>query len=228
MVKGVSLGPGDPELLTLKGLKALLEADIVYYPGSISKGVRKSYVLPILTYHGIKEEVLRGFFLNMDDDRTQVKKVYEAVAQEIVLQAKAGKQIVIVCEGDLSLYASFSYILAHLQAANTEIELIPGVNSFSLAASQHQIPLSLLNDTVGVLPRVKSLEIIKEYFEKFDTLILMKVKTNWNEFYEALVHQQWQLFYAERLGTAEEFITTDIRDLMDREIPYFSLLILKK
>ena len=182
MVKGVSLGPGDPELLTLKGLKALLEADIVYYPGSISKGVRKSYVLPILTYHGIKEEVLRGFFLNMDDDRTQVKKVYETVAQEIVLQAKAGKQIVIVCEGDLSLYASFSYILAHLQAANTAIELIPGVNSFSLAASQHQIPLSLLNDTVGVLPRVKSLEIIKEYFEKFDTLILMKVKTNWNEF----------------------------------------------
>lgn len=164
----------------------------------------------------------------MDDDRTQVKKVYETVAQEIVLQAKAGKQIVIVCEGDLSLYASFSYILAHLQAANTEIELIPGVNSFSLAASQHQIPLSLLNDTVGVLPRVKSLEIIKEYFEKFDTLILMKVKTNWNEFYEALMHQQWQLFYAERLGTAEEFITTDIRDLMDREIPYFSLLILKK
>jgi precorrin-2/cobalt-factor-2 C20-methyltransferase len=126
------------------------------------------------------------------------------------------------------LYASFSYILTRLKALELPVTLVPGISSFSLGAAQHQIPLSLLNETIAVVPRVHSFKEIATCLQTFDTLILMKVKTNWKEVYQDLKTQPWQFYYCERLGTAQEYTTTNLEELLGREIPYFSLLIIKK
>ncbi len=228
MVYGVALGPGDPELLTLKALRVLQESDVIFYPGSSFQGVKKSYLFPLLKFHKLENKELRGFYLDMSDDRTQAKEVYHRTVLEIEELVKTGKKVSVVCEGDLSLYASFSYILDHLKNLNIPVELIPGINSFSLGAAKHQVPLSLLNDKVLIVPRIKSMEEITQYFHQFDTLVLMKVKTSWKEFYKELTAQNWKFYYCERLGTDQEYITTDLQEISSREIPYFSLLIIKK
>ncbi len=227
-IHGIALGPGDPELLTLKALRILNEVDVIFYPGSINSGVRKSFVYPILQFHKLEDKELKGFFLKMSNDRSQASEVYEATAQEIKQAYHSGKKIAIVCEGDISLYASFSYLLAKLQKLELPVSLVPGINSFSLGAAQHQVPLSLLNDKVAVIPRVKSIDQITQYFQEFDTVILMKIRSGWNDFQSELAQKDWKCYYCERLGTKEEFITSDLTTLTQREIPYFSLLIIKK
>lgn len=227
-IYGVALGPGDPELLTLKALRILKEADLIFYPGSISKDQKKSFVYPILQYHGLEKKELTGFFLKMSSDRKEASDTYTITTKNIEEAYHSGKKIAIVCEGDISLYASFSYILKQLQDLELPISLVPGINSFSLGASRHQVPLSLLNDKVAILPRVKNIEEITQYFQEFDTVVLMKIRSGWNTFYTDLVQKNWKYYYCERLGTNKEYITTEITALATREIPYFSLLIIKK
>ncbi|MDY8136634.1 precorrin-2 C(20)-methyltransferase [Aquimarina sp. 2201CG5-10] len=227
-IYGIALGPGDPELLTLKALRILKEVDLIFYPGSVAKGVKKSFVYPILQYHGLEDKELKGFFLEMSNDRKQASEVYEATAKEIAIASSSGKKIAVVCEGDISLYASFSYLLTKLQELQVPVSLIPGINSFSLGAARHQLPLGLLNDKVAVIPRIRNIQEIDKYFQDFDTLILMKIRSVWKDIQLELAQTPWKCYYCERLGTNEEYITTDLAMLTHREIPYFSLLIIKK
>lgn len=227
-IYGVALGPGDPELLTLKALRVLKEADIIFYPGSIFQGIKKSYVHPILAYHHLDKKELHGFFLEMSSDRTAATAIYNKTFEKIQIAYNSGKKVAVVCEGDLSLYASFSYILELVKENNLPVSLIPGINSFSLGASEHQIPLSILNDKVAIVPRVKNIEEIDTYLKNFDTIILMKIRKGWEHFYLQLKEKDWSCYYCERLGTDNAFITEDLSVLKRREIPYFSLLIIKK
>lgn len=228
-IYGVSLGPGDPELLTLKALRVLKESDIIFYPGSLyADGRKESYVLPMLNYHGIEESKLRGFFLQMSLDRTAAEITYAETAADIAAAISEGRKVSIVCEGDLSFYASFSYLLEKLQEKQLPIELIPGINSFSLGAAKHQVPVSLQNERVAILPLQADIEAIERRMLDFDTLILMKVRFGWKNLRDKLTKKNWKFYYCERLGTGQEFISSDLNELQDREIPYFSLLIIKK
>ncbi|WP_255452814.1 precorrin-2 C(20)-methyltransferase [Aquimarina sp. RZ0] len=227
-IYGIALGPGDPELLTLKALRLLKEADLIFYPGSITDGVKKSYVYPLLEYHGLENKELKGFFLKMSSDRKQASEIYKSTAIEIREAYLLGKKIAVVCEGDISLYASFSYLLNKLQNLQLPVSLIPGINSFSLGAALHKEPLGLLNDKIAIIPRAKNIEEITRYLLDFDTVVLMKIRAGWREFQSELAGKDWEYYYCERLGTNQEYITTDLAAVTKREIPYFSLLIIKK
>lgn len=226
---GISLGPGDPELITVKGLKILRESDLIFYPGSVfSDGRKDSYVRPMLDHYQLEACKLQGFFLSMGTDRTAAEHTYRETAILIADAWKEGKKVSIVCEGDISFYASFSYLQEKLQQENIAIELVPGINSFSLGAAQHQVPLCLQNEKLAVLPLESDILSIEQRFEDFDTLILMKIRMGWKDLFPHLPGKAWKYYYCERLGTAAEYITSDINTLKDREIPYFSLLIIKK
>lgn len=228
-IQGVSLGPGDPELITVKGLRVLKESDIIFYPGSIlSDGSTASYVLPILEHYEVEKTKLQGFFLRMSADRFCAEETYERTALKILEVFQQGKKVSIVCEGDLSFYASFSYLLEKLHRLNIPVELIPGINSFSLGAARHQIPLCLQDQKVSVLPREESIENIELALQQYDTVILMKIRPGWKNLRQHLLSKSWSYYYCERLGTENEFVTSDITELQGREIPYFSLLIIKR
>lgn len=228
-IYGISLGPGDPELLTLKSLRILRASDIIFYPGSItSAGTTSSFVLPLLQYHQLDPGKLEGFFLKMQADREDAERTYEQTAAKILKAHQGGKQISIVCEGDLSFYASFSYLLNRLQDQHLEINLVPGVNSFSLGAAMHQIPIALQHEKVAVLPMETEGPNIAAALQDFDTVILMKIRAGWKKLWPYLVKSPWKCYYCEKLGTTAEFISSDMNKLKEREIPYFSLLIIKK
>ncbi|MBQ4802763.1 precorrin-2 C(20)-methyltransferase [Aquimarina sp. MMG015] len=228
-IYGVSLGPGDADLITLKGLKTLQKVDKIYYPGSLFKDGRKSsYSLSILNQYDLNMEKLQGFYLKMDLERAQAKTVYEATFQQVYTDYNKGLSVAIVSEGDISTFSSFSYLLEKIQACKLNINLIPGISSYLHLASESKIPLCLQNEKVVVIPRIQTRVELQEAIDNFDTVVLMKIKMVMNSINEVIDTKKHSITYAERLGTEKQFITNNWAIVSSREIPYFSLLIIKK
>lgn len=228
-IYGVSLGPGDPLLITVKGLQTLQQADKIYYPGSLlADGSTSSYSLQILQHYQLDADKLHGMFLKMSDDRDAAEQTYAATFQEMLADYKAGLQVAFVSEGDISFYSTFAYLLKHIQQHQLELEIIAGVPSFILGAAQHQSSLAILNEKIAILPRMKDRATLSRYLEEFETVVLIKVRSVLQDIRSLIQQTGIQIVYCERLGTTQQYITTDINDLENREIPYFSLLILKR
>lgn len=229
MVYGVSLGPGHPDLITVRGLQILQQVDKIYYPGSLfSDGGQSSYAHSILSHYALEESKLHGFFLRMNDQRAQAELIYEQTVNAILLDLKHQRSVAIVSEGDLSTYSSFSYILRRLKQHQLLIELVPGITSFALAAAEVQMPLCQLNEKVIILPRVQSEDQLVEALHQCDTLILMKIKSVVPIVLNVVADKKLTVHYYEKLGTPQQFITDDLRLLHKRDIPYFSLITIKK
>ncbi|WP_299778781.1 precorrin-2 C(20)-methyltransferase [uncultured Formosa sp.] len=228
-IYGVSLGPGDADLITLKGLKTLQQADKIYYPGSLFKDGRKeSYSLSILNQYDLDSNKLEGFYLKMDLEREQAKVIYETTFQHILSDYKKGLSIAIVSEGDISTYSSFSYLLEKMQEHDLAIDLIPGISSYLHLASESKMPLCLQNEKVVVIPRVQTKAELQEAIDNFDTVVLMKIISVIDIITSVIDTEKHSITYAERLGTDQQFITNDWATANKREIPYFSLIIIKK
>lgn len=228
-IYGISLGPGDPDLITFKGLKILQNSDKIYYPGSLlSNGKTTSFSLPILQYHQLDENKLVGMFLQMSDDRTQAEATYFATFQSILEDYNNGLTIAFVSEGDSLFYSTFAYLLEHIQKHQLDVEIIAGVPSFILGAAQHQMPLAILNEKIAIIPRVKDNQELETTLKDYDTVVLIKIRSVLHDITPFLQSSALTIMYCERLGTTQQYITTNIEDIKNREIPYFSLLIIKK
>lgn len=227
-IYGVSLSPGDPELITVKGLRILQQADKIYYPGSrLEDGHTTSFSLPILKHYSLDENKLVGMFLKMSDDRKEAEHIYASTFQQMLTDYKNGLHIAFVCEGDISFYSTFAYLLKPIQEHQLDVEIIAGVPSFILGAAVHQTPLAILNEKIAILPRMKNIEQLEKYLQEFETIILIKVRSVIAEITNFINANKLTIMYCERLGTEQQFITRDINEVQNREVPYFSLLIIK-
>lgn len=228
-IYGVSLGPGDPLLITVKGLQILQLADKIYYPGSILNDDKTtSYSLSILKHYHLDESKWCGMFLKMSDNREEAELTYAATFQQLLTDYNNGLKVAFVSEGDISFYSTFAYLLKHIHQHKLNVEIVAGVPSFILGAAVNQLPLAILNEKIAILPRMKNIETLERYIEEFETVVLIKVRSVINEITKLINNKNLTLVYCERLGTEKQYITTNINDLKGREIPYFSLLILKR
>ncbi len=228
-VTGVSLGPGDPKLITVKGLELLKKADKVYYPGSrFQDGRRDSFSLPILQQYRLDPAKLIGFYLKMSLDREEAIKLYKATSEQIKEDFAQGLHIVVVSEGDASTYSSFSYLLLYLRAAGISVDVVPGITSYALAAACQKAPLCLQNEKMLLLPRVQCEEELLQCLRHHDTVVLMKIRSVLPIIIAVLETNQLSFFYGERLGTEKAFTCSDLSVLKERKVPYFSLMIIKK
>lgn len=227
-IYGVSLGPGDPELITVKGLRVLQRADLIYYPGSLwPDGRQTSYSLPMLRALALDETRFRGLYLPMAFDRTAALQAYEQTFYQLKAACDAGLTVAFVSEGDITFFSTFAYLLPHVQAHGLAVEIIAGVPSFLLATAAHQVPLAVLREKVAIIPLLASRAALEQYLRDFETVVLIKVRGSLDYVRPVVAAGQATLLYAEKLGTTDQYLTTDLTALETREAPYFSLLILK-
>jgi precorrin-2/cobalt-factor-2 C20-methyltransferase len=227
-IYGVSLGPGDPGLITMKGWQVLQRADKIYYPGSLLPGGgMKSYSLTILQQLGLTEEKLCPVLLSMDAERAYNLDAYEAVFKQIKADCENGMQVAYVCEGDISFYSTFAYILHHINAAQLPVEIVAGIPSFLLAMALHQQPLAVLQERIAIVPFPESQAQLENYLTSFHTVVLIKVRHALAYIEPLVAAGKAVMLYGEKLGTAEQFISTGANELAQRQLPYFSLIILK-
>ncbi len=219
---GIGLGAGDPELLTIKGLKALQQADIIFYPSSNMEDPGSSFSAKILKQLDI-ETPMQAFHIPMKSDKRtdHYLQAYNNIKSEIL----QGKNTAVVSEGDLLFYSTFGYLLKMAAADKLPIELIPGIPAFIAGGAISQRPIIEGQNNMKVIALPKDFETISKALQHNATVVVMKIKVlkGW---YEYLKSEQLSFFYAEKIGTTEQFSTTNIEELKDRPIPYFALLII--
>ncbi len=226
-ITGVALGPGDPELITVKGLKRLKQAQKIYYPESVSaSGQTASYALDILNSYGLNPDALCGMTIPMSKNRSLAQEAYENYFEQIRADFEAELNVVICAEGDISFYSTFGYLLEKCQSNHIPVELIAGVPAFIAAGAEAELALASQKDSVAIFSQLDSLKDIQADLDRFETIVVMKLSTVREELMPFLETTKRPFLYAEKIGSGDAFFTTQLNVLKDRQIPYLSLLIL--
>lgn len=227
----VSLGPGDPELITLKGLKALQKADLIFCPSTaLPGGKSSSRAKDVLLQLGIGESKLNIFNVPMNKDRSLAIESYKAVAEEISDKYKTGHKIAVTAEGDAGFYSTIYYISEYLTQENIPVSRIAGVPAFIACGTLANIHIVKQEEELEVIPGIITLNSLKEKIKIGKTVVLMKASQCEQVIKEALENIQDITFhYFENAGiSGKEVYTQNREEILNRKFPYFSLIIIRK
>ncbi|MCW4034172.1 MAG: precorrin-2 C(20)-methyltransferase, partial [Candidatus Bathyarchaeota archaeon] len=174
---GVGVGPGDPELITVKAAKVLKTADVISIPKAHENkpSLALSIVNDVLKERKNAPEVLELVF-PMTNDKDELERLWCENAHIVAGEAKKGKTIAFITLGDPMFYSTFIYLCKKMQQEHPEVELqiIPGVTSLTACAAVSKIPLAEKNEVVAVLTSGVAEEKISEIAKHASSLVFMK------------------------------------------------------
>ncbi len=219
---GVGVGPGDPELLTLKAVKIIKEAKIVALPGKIPAETA-AYRTAVQAVPSLAEKTLVPVEFPMLRDEKELRKSHQKGAETIKKILDTGKNVVFLTLGDVTIYSTFTYIQDYLRAEGYETELINGIPSFCAAAAALNISLAGWNRPLHIIPAVHK-EV--EAFENDGNYVLMKSGKKIKELKERLRTENAEVFMVENCTLPDEKRYFGIGEIPD-ESGYFSLVIAK-
>lgn len=204
---GVGVGPGDPELLTIKACRVLREADVICAPrtGAGREGVALSIVGGIV---GGEKEVLELPF-PMTRDREELERCWEEAAGRIAALLAEGKKVAFVTLGDPTLYSTYTYVLKKIREAGPwETETVPGVPSFCACAAMAGVPLAEGEEKLAVVPLLKDPEVLPPLLRNFENVVVMKVGARYGDVLALLKSSGLaeSSFLASRCGFPEGFV----------------------
>ncbi|MBF8266342.1 MAG: precorrin-2 C20-methyltransferase, partial [Dehalococcoidia bacterium] len=180
---GVGVGPGDPQLITLKAYNVLRQAPVVCVPqGNPGEaGYTWNIIKDLLNdslqlSSGSRQEILNLHF-PMTYNAQELHKYWGQATEAIWQRLSTGLDCVFVTEGDPLLYGTFIHVyrLIRERYPQVAIEIIPGISSILAAAASAQIPLAEGEESVAILPATASYETLKLTLSRFDTIVLLKV-----------------------------------------------------
>lgn len=227
----VSLGPGEPELITLKGLKVLQQADMVFCPSTVTKNRNiSSRAQDILLELGIEKEKIHLFDVPMSKDRSKAIESYKEVSEKIKGCFEKGSRIAVTAEGDAGFYSTIYYISENLHSMDIPVERVAGVPAFIACGTLANIHIVKQEEELNVIPGVTTLETLIEKIEKGASVVIMKPSQCEGIIKEAVSYMKDATFhYFENAGIMDkEFYTSDKPEILSRTFPYFSLLIIRK
>ena len=228
---GVSLGPGDPGWITRRAWQVLQGPARWAYP--VRAEGQRSYALEIVERGGlVAPDDAMPLVFPMTRDPATLAVHWGRAAQTVAAILAQGRDVAFLVEGDASTYATFGH-LARTVLAETptaEVETIPGVASFLAAPARVGWPLATQDDALAVLPGGYGMETVERLLPEVDTLVLLKVKPLLEPLIDLLEGQglHGHSVFVERLGTPQERVVTDIRQLRGEVVHYLSLLMVCK
>lgn len=227
---GVSLGPGDPELITRRAWAALQSGARWAYP--VKRAAESSYALEIVRRGGLAlpDDALELVFPMTRDAVALAKAWARAAAQSLQCLAE-GRDLVFLVEGDASTYSTFRHLARALRelAPELEVETIPGVSAFAAAAAVADLALAEEDETMAVIPAAYGTAVIERLLDEFDTLVLMKVKPLLDEVLELLERRGLSASscFVEKVGAPEQRVVRDLASLRGEKVNYLSLLLVQ-
>ena len=219
---GIGIGPGDPELITLKGLRYLQSCPVIAYPAP-EQG--ESLARQIVDCHltGQQEEVV--IRMPMTEKRFPAQEVYDWAAAELDKYLHAGKDVAVLCEGDPFFYGSFMYLYGRM-SAHHRIEVVPGVSSLMACATSLSAPLAARNDVLSVIPGTLSETALRERIAQADAVAIIKVGRHFDKI--RTVIEQLGLTDRARYIEHATMATQQIHNLGEvgvLQAPYFSMIL---
>ena len=224
ILHGIGVGPGDPELITLKALKALRGAAVLAYPAPPQgESLARSIAAPHLP--GGQEEI--AIRMPLEPARFPALEVYDEAAAALGQRLDAGRDVAVLCEGDPFLYGSFLYLFERL-AARHRVEVVPGVSSPMACAAALGVPLAARNDVLAVIPAPLEAERLAAHLAACDAAALIKVGRHLEKVRRVLAGLDLldRAHYIERASMAVERIVP--LATVAPPAPYFSMVIVHK
>ena len=227
---GVGTGPGDPELLTLKAIKALGQADVLAYfakrgSASNARAIIEAHAradwIELALHYPVTTEIDKS----EDDYKALISAFYERSAETVAQHLEAGRTVAVLSEGDPLFYGSYMHLHVRL-AHRFPTEVIPGVTAMSGCWSQAGAPIVQGDDVLTVLPgTMAEAELIRRLADT-DAAVIMKVGRNLPKVRRALqaAGKFHEAVYVER-GTMANTATQPLAEKADDAAPYFSIVL---
>ncbi len=229
---GVGVGPGDPDLMSVKARRLIETADVVAWPvagHAKAKGVARAIAEPFLRDDQIKVPmvypVTTGATEHAGGYEGAIADFYDASAAELAVHLRAGRDVVVLCEGDPFFYGSYMYLHERL-APDFPTEVVPGITAFSAAAAASGLPLVKRDDVLVVLPGTLPQDRLEAHLQHADAAVLMKLGRTFPGVAAALeaTGMAGRAQYVERASSPAER-RLPFRDVDPAEVPYMSIVL---
>jgi len=246
----IGVGPGDPELLTLKAVRILKEVPCIIVPKGREEGssLALSIVRKAIDLDG--KEIVEAYFpmrktaphpsplpggeremSARSAEQLELNAKWGEIVETVLNRLERGLDAAFITIGDPSIYSTFFYLYDRLleRSPSLSIEMVPGISSINAAAARAGFSLGLGNERIAVLP-ANYLDSLEETLEKFDTVVLMKVSKVFDTVRDVLVKTNLadRAVFVARTGMDDERVYHDIRQVTKEDLNYFSLMIVRK
>lgn len=225
---GVGVGPGDPQLLTLKASHTIEQAPVIsFIANEKNESLARRIALLAINKKAPGSFSDLPLVMPMCNDRTEANRIYDRGALAIRTELDKGKDVAFLCEGDPFFFGSFAYLHDRLHD-DFKIEVIPGISSIHASAAQCGVPLGLLEENVVILSGRHSDDKILDALKKSDNIVIMKAGRRRSDIVNLIktanrVEDACYIEYATQQG---QKIEKNILDLGNEPGPYFSLFLI--
>lgn len=219
---GLGIGPGDPELLTLKAHRILTTVPVIAYPTMENgKVLARAIVADFIRSDQIELPMPLPFSVERSS-----QPYYDSAAEKIAEHLTAGRDVAVLCEGEPMLYGSFMYLFQRL-AGRFPTEVVPGISSTMASAAMLGAPITFRNDVLSIMPATLDAATLRDRLAVVDAAVIIKlgrhfakVRTVLNEL--GLLDRA---LYIERATQPTQRIVA-IAEVDPVEVPYWSLILI--
>ncbi|MHB1393406.1 MAG: precorrin-2 C(20)-methyltransferase [Clostridia bacterium] len=224
----IGIGPGDPELITIKAKRILAEVDVVAVPKTSAEKASLAQTIAEGAFEKGKE--LLELLFPMSFDEKVLEKSWKEAIGKIREKLEKGKSVAFITLGDPTVYSTYMYIHKQLHKEGYATEIIPGITSFCASAARAGISLGENRESIAIVPSAYDCDNLENVLKSFDNIVLMKVSKNISKLKELLKAQGLleKSVLVSKCGLEDEKITYDLDSLDGERISYFTTMIVKK
>ncbi|NOU96487.1 precorrin-2 C(20)-methyltransferase [Paenibacillus sp. LMG 31456] len=228
---GLGVGPGDPELITVKAFRILKESPVIAYPRK-KKGA-KSYALAITElYVNTEEKTMIGLTFPMTRDREALEMQWNKTVDSVWEHIQQGKNVAFVTEGDPMIYSTFIHLMRLMKERHPEVGIIsiPGISSINASASRLGIPMADGDEQIAIVPATEDYDTMRHAIESHDCIVFIKVA----KVIDLMIRVLSDLGLVDKAAvltkvtSSEEEIWRNILELKGRELEYLTLMVVRK
>jgi precorrin-2/cobalt-factor-2 C20-methyltransferase len=219
---GIGVGPGDPELLTLKAHRILISTPVIAYPcQNNGKSVARAIVADFLK----PQQIEVPFALPFSVDHS-AQPDYDRAAEQIAQYLLQGQDVAVLCEGDPMLYGTFMYLADRL-SGQFAMEIVPGISSTLASAAVLGVPLTYRNDVLSIIPATLEASILRDRLIVADAAIILKIGRHFSKVKGVLEELRLlpRALYIEH-ATLPNQHSYPIDQVNPTQVPYWSLIVI--
>ena len=228
---GVGLGPGDPELVTVKAARLIGAADVVaYHSARHGRSIARSIAAPYLRGDQIEEQLVYPVTTETTDHpggyQAAIEEFYEQAADRLMAHLAQGRDVVLLAEGDPLFYSSYMHMHKRI-SSRFRTEVVPGITSVSAASAALAMPLVEGDDVLTVLPGTLGREELAQRLSGTGAVAIMKISRSYASVREALKESGRlpQAYYVERASGGADQLIEPAGDVDPAAVPYMSIIV---
>lgn len=226
---GIGVGPGDPEMLTIKAVKILKSVRVVFAAESSKNDYSRAYDV-VKDFIPEDTRVVHLKF-PMSFAQNELNSAWKENANIVLAELDKGNDAAFITLGDPLTYSTYCYLIRTMTALATDlkIETVPGITAYHAAAARLNMPLAEGKESLMVVSGVSDMDRIKELAIAADNAVILKPYKKFKEIMDALedVDDKTRVVLISHCGFDEERIELEAKNICDEKIPYLSLLLLK-